>query len=69
MVVWVQSNQALPFSEGHGQLYAAEVVLKMLEVVVVAASTYKELEVDVVVWVQSNQALPFSEGQEKLVGG
>ena len=36
--VVVQSSQALPFSEGHDQLYAVEVVLKSLEVVV-AAST------------------------------
>ncbi|EXJ60419.1 hypothetical protein A1O7_04571 [Cladophialophora yegresii CBS 114405] len=59
VIVWVQSSQALPFSEGHGHDP-------------VVASTCKELELDEEVedgaLVQSSQALPFSEGQAELVG-
>lgn len=68
----VQSNQALPLSAGHDPEWAGcrveepETADKVETVEVVAALTYREVEVEVVedtVIVQSSHALPFSDGQ------
>ena len=77
----VQSNHALPFSDGQGQLNEVEGISdelvvaastgRSLEVdglyeLVVAASIGRLLEVEETVDVQSNHALPFSDGQGQL---
>jgi hypothetical protein len=60
----VQSNQALPFSEGQAGYPATELVKEVVgsALLVVAASTEGRVEAEVDETVQSNQALPFSDG-------
>jgi hypothetical protein len=60
----VQSNQALPFSEGQAGYPATELVKEVVgsALLVVAALTEGRVEAEVDETVQSNQALPFSDG-------